>query len=258
MSIQSGSSLGIIYVSFGDLYRDLTTLSVASLRRFGYRGPVRILTDVSEWNIDHLDCEVIAVESVGGGFGSRFYKTLVNEYGFDTTLFLDSDTLAVAPIGHVWRQLAFADLCLSIDLHPCILDLVLRGTRDRDRRREEFDYMERLGLIDDPFHSSGVMLFHRTAAVDRFFSIWHEEWNLFGHEDQLAMVRAIARTNCPIHTLAPRWNARLRPYGSIENAQRLGARILHLRPGNEPLLPEIFAEYADSGWTPNLRLEQLT
>jgi hypothetical protein len=244
MIAERAAGTGVVYVSFGELYRDLTILSVSSLRRFGYRGPVRILSDDGNWDIDHLDCEVLEVPSAGGGFGSRFYKTLVNEYGFDTTLFLDADTLIVAPIGHIWHELRFAEICLSMDFHPNVRDLMVKSTKGRDRRQPEYEHMRRWRLIDHPFHSSGVMVYHRSAAVDELFQAWHEEWEIFQEEDQLALVRAMSRTDCFVHTLANRWNARLHWYGSVDQAQLYGVRILHLRPGNEPLLPAIFAEYA--------------
>ncbi len=249
MSVRDGGNTGIIYISFGEFYRDLTTLSISSLRRFGYSGPVRVLSDSQDWDIDRLDCEILEVPSAGEGFGTRFYKTQVNEYGFDTTLFLDADTLAIAPIGHIWHELAFSEVCMSLDYHPDVGDLIAKGSRDRDRRADEYDYMQKLGLIEHPFHSSGVMLFRRTAVIDQLFRTWLEEWEIFQGEDQLALVRAISRTGVHVHTLASRWNERLRKFGSVERAQRSGVRILHLRPGNEPLLSAIFAEYAELGFT---------
>jgi hypothetical protein len=248
MHARGTPNTGIVYVSFGDLYRELATLSISSLRRFGYCGPIRILSDRQNWDIDHLDCELLDVPSAGEGFGSRFYKTRVNEYGFDTTLFLDADTLVCAPIGHVWHELRFAEICMSLDYHPDVRDLITRSNKGRDRRQVEYDYMRQLGLIDRPFHSSGVMLFHRSSAIDELFRNWHDEWRIFQDEDQLALVRAIARTGSCVHALAPRWNMRLTRYTGVAHAQRSGVRILHLRPGNEPLLPAILAEYASSGF----------
>jgi hypothetical protein len=249
MGARSGGSTGIIYVSFGESYRDLTTLSICALRRFGYSGPVRILSDNHDWDIGHLDCELLEVPSAGEGFGTRFYKTQVNEYGFDTTLFLDADTLAIAPIGHIWRELRFSEICMSLDIHPDVGHLIKKGRKDRERRRFEYTHMQELGLIDHPFFNSGVMLFRRTAAVDQLFKVWHEEWDGFQGEDQLALVRAMSRTGMYVHTLSSRWNERLRKFGSVDQAQRCGVRILHLRPGSEPLLPTIFAEYAQLGLT---------
>lgn len=234
-------ALGVVYVCFGELYEELTALSIIHLRRYGYRGPVRILT--SARNLPSLDpaCEVIRVPSVGTGFATRFYKTQIHRYGFNTTLFLDADAIPISAIGSIWRELRFADLCMALDHHPDVRDLLMKSDKGRERRLPEYLHMNDLGLIDHPFHSSGVMLFRRNQAIDRLFETWHEEWSRFRHEDQLALVRAIVRTGSQVHTLAPRWNARLSRFGSVAKAQIAGVRILHLRPEQEAV-PDVFLE----------------
>jgi hypothetical protein len=126
--------------------------------------------------------------------------------------------------------------------------------------------MKELGLLNHDFYSSGVMLFRRGPATDRLFAAWHEEWSRFGHEDQLAMARAIARTGFPVHTLAPKWNGRIRVSETVEDAQARGARIVHLRSGNaqltNALLNRLPPSPGDAGtaswWLLFLRLRGLT
>jgi hypothetical protein len=232
---QSRASLGIVYLCLGELYAEFAERSLWHLRRFGYSGPVRVIGDIDLPAFRLDDCEFIEVPPSSDSFSSRHYKTQINKFGWETTLFLDADAIPVAPLGHIWRELRFADLCLSMDLHPTVEDLVTRSVRDRDRREVEYRHMTSLGLAGHPFFSSGVMLFRRTEEVERLFSLWHEEWNLFQDEDQLALARAIRRTGLHVHKLAPRWNARLSNYGSVETARLAGVRILHLRPALEAL-----------------------
>jgi glycosyltransferase involved in cell wall biosynthesis len=119
---------------------------------------------------------------------------------------------------------------MSLDLHPSVAELAARSLLDRERRSAELAHMNELGLLEHPLYNSGIMLFRRTPQVERVFDLWHEEWSRFGHEDQLALVRALARADCPVHTLSSRWNAHQGRYESVESARSAGVRILHLRP----------------------------
>jgi len=255
----SASSVGVVYAAFGAAYRELAVLSIVWLRRTGYSGPVRVLTGDQYWPADALGCEIVRIPTVGDGFATRHYKTQINTYGYDTTLFLDADTLPVSSIRRIWRELRFADFCLSLDYHPKVENLIAKGTIGRDRRELEFRTMSDLGLLDHAFYNSGVMLFRRSAVTDRFFTTWHEEWNRFRHEDQLAMVRAIARTGLKVRTLAPRWNARLKRSATIEGAQLRGVRIVHLRPGrpeNARLVRALLAQPAFAEVSPKITLRR--
>jgi hypothetical protein len=218
-------------MSFGEEYNAFTTLSISFLRKVGYSGPIRIVSDSNDWKIDHLDCELLQVPFRGLGFATRYYKTQVNKFGFDTTLFLDADTLPIASIQPIWHELRFADVCMPLDFHRDFqgtLTDVVEGCQSDPR---EYKLMTSLGLIQRPFYNSDVMLFRRSAATDRLFEAWHEEWNRFRRRDQLALVRAIDRTKSNVHILAPRWNDRVRSLASINRALNSGVRILHLRPG---------------------------
>lgn len=220
-------NLGVVYLSVGEKYKQLTELSISFLRGFGYCGPVRVLTTSNHWKLDHLDCEIIKVPFRGLGFATRHYKTQINQYGFDTTLFLDADTLPIANIRPIWRELRFADIGLSSDLHPQVRDLIKLHYWDRKRCRPEYYYMSDLGLMQHRLFSSGVMLFRRSTATDKLFAAWHEEWERFRQEDQLALVRAIARTKPRVHQLARRWNGWQTSFESITQAQNSGVRIVH-------------------------------
>jgi hypothetical protein len=190
-------------------------------------GPIRIVTSSNAWNLDHLGCEIVRVPSRGRGFATRYYKTQINQYAFDTTLFLDADTLPIASIRPIWRELRFGKFCLCLDIHRQVRDLVKMHLFDRERCRPEYFQMEELGLMRRPLYSSGVMLFQRTVAADRLFEAWHEEWTHFRQEDQLALVRAIARTGITVHLLTGRWNGWQNRFDSMSQAQESGVRILH-------------------------------
>lgn len=227
--------LGILYMSFGAVYKDMARLSIRLLRRFGYSGPIRILSDCQGWMPEDLDCELLSVPNPGLGFATRHYKTQINKYAFDITLFLDADTLPIAPIRTIWRELRLADICMPVDWLPTVQSLVNAHFEDCKRDRLEYSYMSSLGLMEHPFYNSGVMLFKQSTSTDRLFEAWYDEWRCFCNRDQLPLVRAIARTKSVVHTLAPRWNAKLGLFRSVHEARNLGVRILH----NEDHRPDL-------------------
>lgn len=223
--------VGVVYLSFGEEYKALTTLSVSFLRGFGYAGPIRIVTDSKDWTVDQFDCDLALVPSRGLGFATRYYKTQINQYAFDTTLFLDADTLPIASIRPIWHELRFAEICLPLDFHTDSqgsLSYVVVGCESNPR---EYSHMAKLGLLEHEFYNSNVILFRRSRATDRIFTRWHEEWKRFALRDQLALVRAVARSKANVHILPSRWNGRLTSFGSIRKAIDIGVRLVHLRPG---------------------------
>ena len=259
MSPESPSNYGVVYLAFGPAYREMTILSISWLRRFGYSGPIRVVTDIQDWPVDCLGCEIAKVPSVDEGTPTRHYKTRIDRYGYDTTLFLDADTLPVSSISGIWWESHFADICMTLDRHPNIQDLVATSAKvdgtwkgwaaqasSPKPRQREYRYMRKLRLMLHPFYNSGVMLFRRNAATDRLFEAWHEEWNRFRDEDQLALVRAIDKTRFRVHMLDPSWNARLIDFGTIEKAQSSGVHILHLRPWEAHLVQELLEQSVQS------------
>ena len=236
--------IGILYLCFGEMYKEFTALSMAHLRLRGYPGPIRVVTDSAGFDTSDDLCEVIEVCDYGERFASRHYKTQMNQYAWDTTLFLDADAIPVAPINHVWRELRSADLCMCVDRYPTVQMLAEENVSDRERRSREYRFTLTLGLGPDTHFNSGVLLFRHTPATERLFATWREEWSRFQQEDQLALVRALALTGCEVHALAPRWNARSDWFGGIPNAQRAGARIVHLRHAHEPVPAELLEVYS--------------
>jgi hypothetical protein len=218
--------IGIVYLAVGEAYQRLTSIGVQALRSAGYAGPIRVLCGQHAPHIDHPDCELVALPPVAAGFGSRFYKTKINEFAFETTLFLDADTLVLSSVRRLWRELRFADICMSLE-HPTVRHLMMERTDNGEACPAELAHMRELGLLNHLYFNTGVILFHCSVRTDRLFKAWHEEWTLFREADQLAMVRAVARTGIDIHALAPRWNHRSDKYAALEQARSAGVRILH-------------------------------
>jgi glycosyltransferase involved in cell wall biosynthesis len=235
---------GVLYLSIGEDFAPLTRQSIAHLRRTGYTGPVRVVTDADAWasdpNLD-LDVEIVQVPSVTGPWGSRHYKTQLDQFAFDTTLYLDSDTLPIAPIDAIWDALRWGDICLAHDLESDVGSFLAASWEKTNVTRAELEYVNRLDLHRQSYFNSGVMLWRRSAVVNRLFAVWHEEWQRFRSLDQMALVRAIAVVQPVAHTLSPAWNCPAKRFHSVASAQAAGIRILHFLSQQRSLL-EAFVE----------------
>jgi hypothetical protein len=79
------------------------------------------------------------------------------------------------------------------------------------------------------------------------FARWHQEWNRFRGEDQLALVRAIAGSGTKVCTLDSSWNRRPKAFTSVGEARAAGVRILHFLSRQRSLLNDAYlgevAEY---------------
>ena len=227
---QTGDGRGVLYLAIGEAYRGPLIASITSLRRYGYHGPVRVVTDQPGWLPPALNCETVLVPHLGDGFAARHYKTQLEQYAFDSTVFLDADTVPVADIAGIWKVLDTCDLAMAPDLFPSPGDAITNNRRKErwhDEWGDESRLMIRLGLTSRPYFNSGVMVFRRTAQITQLFSAWHQEWRRYSRMDQMALVRAAAMTGTPVHALPNVWNFYAQHYGSIRTAQNAGVKILH-------------------------------
>jgi lipopolysaccharide biosynthesis glycosyltransferase len=237
----------VLYLALGESYAELATSSARTLRLHGYDGPVRVITDTPSHELTGLECETHVVGSVPGGFSSRFHKTQLYRWSFDRTLFLDADTVVIASIDEVWEKLEGHDMAMTPDLHSSVAHVLANSVTDPKRRAGEFQLMRDLALTDQRYYNSGVMLFQRSPRQAEMFTRWHQEWNRFGGEDQLALVRAIAGTGTRVRTLDSSWNRRPKAFTSVAEARAAGVHILHFLSRQRSFLNDTYlgvvAEY---------------
>jgi hypothetical protein len=216
---------GVLYLAIGEEYRGLTIASVSSLRRYGYDGPIRVVTDMPDWLPSGLACEIIAVPDASVGLAARSYKTRLFEFAYESTLFLDSDAIPVRNISDIWGYLDDCSIAMVADARPNVgVQLDQTG---HHRPRDEYEMMISLGLTSRSFYNSGVILFRRSADIEALFKAWHQEWSRFKKMDQMALVRATALSRTSVQTLPSIWNCPARCFSSIREAQATGVRILH-------------------------------
>jgi glycosyltransferase involved in cell wall biosynthesis len=236
---------GVLYLAIGEDYVDLTAQSIAFLRRHGYDGPVRVVTDQEPWP-DASDIEFVRVPAVAGEWGSRYYKTQLDQFGFSTTLFLDSDTLPIGSIEPLWDELRWGDICLAHDIQATAGQFVQANWAKPHLDSGELRLMREPGFSELGYYNSGVILWRRTEATRRLFDSWRREWLRFRNLDQMALARALKAEPVAVHTLSPVWNCPPGRFGSVAAARRAGVRVLHFLSQQRSLLTR-FVDLEDDG-----------
>ena len=216
---------GVLYLAIGEEYCGLTIASISSLRRYGYDGPIRVVTDMPGWLPSEFECEIIVVPDASDGLASRSFKTRLFEFAYKSTLFLDSDAIPIGNVNDIWGYLDGCSIAMVADARPNV-GVQVDQTRHH-RSRDEYEMMVSLGLTSRSFYNSGVILFRRSPAIAALFRSWHQEWSRFRKMDQMALVRATALTRTSVRTLPSAWNCPARQFSSIREAQATGVRILH-------------------------------
>lgn len=207
-------SNGVLYVCLG-VHFIYAIPSIESLRKSGYNGPIRVITDFDFWP-DNLNIEIIKVsieENRNDSFANRYFKTKMYDFTFDGyTLYLDCDTIIERPIDSFWEldePLAMAiDAGITSD----------NATLSPDINAEEIREIRNLQLHNSPFFNSGVILFSQNEQNKRLFNTWHKEWLRYKTIDQLALLRALSQENVIPYILESRYNFQVTPrYNIIRN-----------------------------------------
>lgn len=197
-------SRGVIYSATTNIaYLEAALISAIALRQHEPEIPITLICDQPVLKLLQLDEYQISsrlLETNGHAFSSRDIKTRLNAFSpYQETLFLDADILPIGTISGLWDYVSKGDMAMVVDRLPTVslCDHV---------SQEEKSYT--LGQVpgNTVQFNSGVMLWRDTQAVQSLFSQWHQEWGLFGKQDQLALVRAIHKTQLSITKLPKTYN----------------------------------------------------
>ena len=241
---ETASESGVLYLAIGEACVELTMLSMRFLRDTGYKGPIRVITDLDLRDEEGLRYEVAKVPSIEGAWGSRFYKTRLNQFAYPVTLYLDCDTLPIAPVDLLWQELRWGEVCLAHDLQADVGTFVDASWEKPEVSRSELAFMNTDALRNEAYFNSGVILWRQCRTTDLMFETWHKEWHRFRNLDQLALARAVAKTQPAVHTLSPVWNCAAGKFKSIAAAQRAGVKILHFLSRQRQLLARFIDGYS--------------
>lgn len=200
---------GVIYVAQGAGYLDLAERSAASLRPLNPGLPVHLFTDQPAPRPGLFD----AVREIPAG-GPTPKLACLAESPFARTLYLDCDTLALAPFGDLFGILDRFELAVAHDV------------------RRTSALIREAHLTEPPYAfpqmNCGVMLYRRSPAVAGFLAEWRRRYRAAGrNRDQVSFRDQLWESDIRFYVLPPEFN--LRRVTEMDAWEPLDARptILH-------------------------------
>ncbi len=212
---------GIVYVVTDNLkYRNYAFVSIFSLRKSGYKGPICCLTNIELNFPDNLDVTIKEIEVSGNNpfERSRSIKTSLNEYTpYRQTLFLDCDTLILGDINPVF--FIHEEFSVAFDYKPTV------GKLNSDDVKGSIDDLKcTKDLVGHkyPYFSSSTILWRKSDLSDQIFKAWNVEWQKFKKVDQPALIRALYNNDVIIIPMSQKYNFpsdNAESYADAEKAQ---------------------------------------
>lgn len=164
---------------------------------------------------EHLMVETITQEELEPFRGAEFMagrvKPLLYEKApWDQVLYVDADTrFRQAPeVG--FAQLDRWDFLVAETGGRTILQHMVTP-KEAQETRAMFGNTKHL-----LYHNSGMLFWRRNKRVEQLFELWSEEWLRFqGWDEQMALLRAIARSDALVQTVPWTWNSNMPSQASV-------------------------------------------
>ncbi|MEH2382756.1 MAG: putative nucleotide-diphospho-sugar transferase [Nostoc sp.] len=199
---------GVVYCAMGNIiYLEAALISAMSLRQLEPKIPITLICDhpllkllpLGDYEITPSFIEASEIND-DSSFLSRDIKTCQSTFSlYKETLFLDADILPLKPISELWDYLSQKDMAMVVDRLPT---LSLCEHISPEEKSYTLQYLPE-GTTQ---FNSGVILWRDSIQTQFLFELWHQEWLKFKKHDQLALVRAINRTQFSVTRLPQIYN----------------------------------------------------
>jgi hypothetical protein len=202
-----------MYIVYGERAAREAEASITSLKRWMPGLPTLTLGD--SW----AERPCPAWPFTGAKFlWGRLIPHLYQASPWGRTLYLDADTEFVASPEIAFRWLDDWDFILAETPERHLLSTMVE--------EPEMAYTRMMfgGAWWLAYHNGGAFFWKRSERVGRFFDVWSEEWLRFQSWDpQVALLRALARSEVLFMTLPHTWNCKDRKW----------AKLFHHRYGSQ-------------------------
>lgn len=211
---------GILYLAFGQKYRNLVHRSASRVAEFG-DWPICVITNENDFPDESLYDEIKVrdpdADWQNTEFGEDIKSTYFPESPYDKTLFLDADTYVV-------DGSAIEELFEPLEQYDVV------ATHDTARTGEQG-----FGFIDDgppdfptpteespdsfPWLNIGVISFRKSDELSRFFEEWNERFHeqneiIKGVNDQSSFADVLYESDLTHAVLPPEYNHHV-PYPHV-------------------------------------------
>lgn len=202
---------GVIYIAWGENAIEQAKQSIYSLRRFLPEIPVLIVGDDAavkafedDETIDTHLCEVDPFtpdRKKGFRFSAGRIKPLLAKISpFEKSLYVDCDTYFQRPPTEGFQLLDKWDAAIA-ETETRSLDEGIADPRECIETAKEMG----TGLL--LYHNSGMIFWRRNERTKALFDLWSEEWERYqGWDEQVALLRALLRSEAVYLTLPHTWN----------------------------------------------------
>ena len=191
MANSEKSSDGVIYVATGAAYREMACQSVRTLKA---QNP-GLAADLFSDTLDFDGADLFDKVHIVPRNHPRVKIECMPLSRFARTLYLDCDTLVVAPFGDLFDLLERFDIAMAHDVRRCS-DLIQQGAEERTP-------------YAFPQLNSGVVLYRHSPATDAFFADWIDRYRRVDvARDQISLKDLLWASDIRFYVLPPEFNLR--------------------------------------------------
>lgn len=202
---------GIVYIGLGEKYLEMSVKSANSIKAITQEcPPIVVFTDSS---VDRNINDNISICKIDDSYRKDFSK-ISNDFNpafegaylktrlfdlspFETTLYLDSDILAIQDINSIWDWIGN-----TISIAPAFSPLTTRVTSPE----AIYTFQKLIELNDYQQYNAGVVLFEKNLLTKQLFDCWAYEWSKFRESDNMALTRALSYLKHSVVTLPSKYN----------------------------------------------------
>jgi len=215
---------GLYMVAYGEPSRECAITAINSFKQHMPGVPVALASDRP------LGPEDILVQEPEVDIGARSAKVRIYELTpkeWEYILYLDADTEVVADIGHLFQILQdgwdFA-ICKNPQRYHIARYMVRPDNKDECKAT-----IDLWGTDEIMQWNGGVFSFRRSRTMEKFFKLWHKEWQQWGKRDQQSLLRVLWELPVKVFWLGNQWNSVERYVlpRTRENLVNYSAGILH-------------------------------
>lgn len=199
-------SQGVIYMVWGAKAARAASASIGTLREVAPDMPVIIVGDYEADPLAHKFAKVQLVKLDIDPFrihiflAGRVKPLLYDISPWTQTLYVDADTK--------FRQAPDAGFALLAKWDFVVAETANRSLASEICGLNEVEYSREMlrgrALL---YHNSGMLFWKRHKRVEDLFELWSEEWLRFeGWDEQMALLRALARSEAIFLTVPFTWN----------------------------------------------------